>query len=169
MTSQNDSAWTAACAYDRPAAGPRRRGAAARRHSGGAVPPATTDRCYAVGNIDPFSGAAVMSRGIVGDRAGRAVRAERRSRSRPSLLTTAAAWTIRTVSTAGLPGSGLGRVGRNQATGVGRSRGPERTHRSNRRALSRSTRTAVVLDGLHHPVGGELEDQGGLDHEHGCG
>jgi nitrite reductase (NADH) small subunit len=26
----------------------------------------------AVGNIDPFSGAAVMSRGIVGDRAGRA-------------------------------------------------------------------------------------------------
>lgn len=26
---------------------------------------------YAVGNIDPFSGAAVMSRGIVGDRAGR--------------------------------------------------------------------------------------------------
>lgn len=28
---------------------------------------------YAVGNIDPFSGAAVMSRGIVGDRAGRAI------------------------------------------------------------------------------------------------
>lgn len=27
---------------------------------------------HAVGNIDPFSGAAVMSRGIVGDRAGRA-------------------------------------------------------------------------------------------------
>ena len=27
---------------------------------------------YAVGNIDPFSGAAVMSRGIVGDRGGRA-------------------------------------------------------------------------------------------------
>ena len=27
---------------------------------------------YAVGNIDPFSGAAVMSRGLVGDRAGRA-------------------------------------------------------------------------------------------------
>lgn len=27
----------------------------------------------AVGNIDPFSGAAVMSRGIVGDRGGRAV------------------------------------------------------------------------------------------------
>ncbi|OBB46045.1 MULTISPECIES: nitrite reductase small subunit NirD [unclassified Mycobacterium] len=26
---------------------------------------------HAVGNIDPFSGAAVMSRGIVGDRAGR--------------------------------------------------------------------------------------------------
>ena len=28
---------------------------------------------HAVGNIDPFSGAAVMARGIVGDRAGRAV------------------------------------------------------------------------------------------------
>jgi nitrite reductase (NADH) small subunit len=28
---------------------------------------------HAVGNIDPFSGAAVMSRGLVGDRAGRAV------------------------------------------------------------------------------------------------
>jgi nitrite reductase (NADH) small subunit len=27
---------------------------------------------HAVGNIDPFSGAAVMSRGIVGDRGGRA-------------------------------------------------------------------------------------------------
>ena len=27
---------------------------------------------HAVGNIDPFSGAAVMSRGIVGDRSGRA-------------------------------------------------------------------------------------------------
>jgi nitrite reductase (NADH) small subunit len=28
---------------------------------------------HAVGNIDPFSGAAVMSRGLVGDRAGRAM------------------------------------------------------------------------------------------------
>jgi nitrite reductase (NADH) small subunit len=28
---------------------------------------------HAVGNVDPFSGAAVLSRGIVGDRAGRAV------------------------------------------------------------------------------------------------
>ena len=27
---------------------------------------------HAVGNVDPFSGAAVMSRGIVGDRGGRA-------------------------------------------------------------------------------------------------
>ena len=26
---------------------------------------------WAIGNVDPFSGAAVMSRGIVGDRAGR--------------------------------------------------------------------------------------------------
>lgn len=30
------------------------------------------DTLHAVGNIDPFSGAAVMSRGIVGDRGGRA-------------------------------------------------------------------------------------------------
>ncbi|MEY9212069.1 nitrite reductase small subunit NirD [Thermobifida halotolerans] len=31
----------------------------------------TFDGClYAVGNVDPFSGAAVMSRGIVGDRGG---------------------------------------------------------------------------------------------------
>ena len=28
---------------------------------------------HAVGNIDPFSGAAVLSRGLVGDRGGRAV------------------------------------------------------------------------------------------------
>jgi nitrite reductase (NADH) small subunit len=28
---------------------------------------------HAVGNVDPFSGAAVLSRGIVGDRAGRAM------------------------------------------------------------------------------------------------
>ncbi|MEQ3551494.1 nitrite reductase small subunit NirD [Pseudonocardia nematodicida] len=30
----------------------------------------TDDALFAVGNIDPFSGAAVMSRGIVGDRGG---------------------------------------------------------------------------------------------------
>ncbi len=29
-----------------------------------------TDELFAVGNVDPFSGAGVMSRGIVGDRAG---------------------------------------------------------------------------------------------------
>lgn len=29
-----------------------------------------SDELYAVGNVDPFSGAGVMSRGIVGDRAG---------------------------------------------------------------------------------------------------
>lgn len=31
------------------------------------------DSLAAIGNIDPFSGAAVMSRGLVGDRAGRVV------------------------------------------------------------------------------------------------
>jgi nitrite reductase (NADH) small subunit len=29
-----------------------------------------SDRVYAIGNVDPFSGAAVLSRGIVGDRGG---------------------------------------------------------------------------------------------------
>ncbi len=43
---------------------------------------------HAVGNIDPFSGAAVMSRGIVGDRGGRAT-VQTPSRSRRSALTTA--------------------------------------------------------------------------------
>src|SRR5690242_1569938 len=63
--------WTPACAYDRlvPCRGvgvllADGAQAALFRLDDGAV--------HAVGNIDPFSGAAVMSRGIVGDRAGRA-------------------------------------------------------------------------------------------------
>ena len=63
--------WTAACSYDRliPCRGvgvllPGGEQAALFRLDDGAV--------HAVGNIDPFAGAAVISRGIVGDRGGRA-------------------------------------------------------------------------------------------------
>jgi nitrite reductase (NADH) small subunit len=64
--------WTTACRYDAltPNRGvgvllPDGVQAALFRLDDGAV--------YAVGNIDPFTGAAVMSRGIVGDRGGRPV------------------------------------------------------------------------------------------------
>ena len=72
MTLLNDiQVWTAACVYDRliPCRGvgvllPDGQQAALFRLDDGSV--------HAVGNIDPFSGAAVLSRGIVGDRGGRA-------------------------------------------------------------------------------------------------
>ena len=72
MTLLNDTqVWTTACRYDFliPNRGvgvllPDGVQAALFRLDDGTV--------HAVGNIDPFSGAAVMSRGIVGDRAGRA-------------------------------------------------------------------------------------------------
>ena len=72
MTLLNDiQVWTTACAYDflLPCRGvgvllPGGVQAALFRLDDGTL--------HAVGNIDPFSGAAVMSRGIVGDRAGRA-------------------------------------------------------------------------------------------------
>lgn len=71
MDPQGDSAWTPACAYDRllPCRGvavllPGSVQVALFRLDDGTL--------HAVSNIDPFSGAAVMSRGIVGDRAGRA-------------------------------------------------------------------------------------------------
>ncbi|WP_123027407.1 nitrite reductase small subunit NirD [Mycolicibacterium stellerae] len=72
MTLLNDiEVWTAACSYDRliPGRGvgvllPDGDQAALFRLDDGSV--------HAIGNIDPFSGAAVMSRGIVGDRGGRA-------------------------------------------------------------------------------------------------
>ena len=74
MTLLNDvQVWTAACRYDFliPNRGvgvllPEGAQAALFRLDDGSL--------YAVGNIDPFSGAAVMSRGIVGDRGGRATR-----------------------------------------------------------------------------------------------
>jgi nitrite reductase (NADH) small subunit len=71
MSLLNDiQVWTAACAYDYliPNRGvgvllPDGAQAALFRLDDGSL--------HAVGNIDPFSGAAVMSRGIVGDRGGR--------------------------------------------------------------------------------------------------
>jgi nitrite reductase (NADH) small subunit len=71
MTTLNDvQLWTAACAYDRliPCRGvgvllPDGEQVALFRLDDGSV--------HAVGNVDPFSGAAVISRGIVGDRGGR--------------------------------------------------------------------------------------------------
>ena len=70
MTLLNDiQVWTSACAYDRliPCRGvgvllPGGEQAALFRLDDGTV--------HAIGNIDPFSGAAVLSRGIVGDRGG---------------------------------------------------------------------------------------------------
>jgi nitrite reductase (NADH) small subunit len=72
MTLVNDiQVWTVACRYDYliPNRGvgvllPDGAQAALFRLDDGSL--------HAVGNIDPFSGAAVISRGLVGDRAGRA-------------------------------------------------------------------------------------------------
>jgi nitrite reductase (NADH) small subunit len=72
MSIVNDiQVWTAACRYDflTPNRGvgvllPGGAQAALFRLDDGSL--------HAVGNIDPFSGAAVISRGIVGDRGGRA-------------------------------------------------------------------------------------------------
>jgi nitrite reductase (NADH) small subunit len=62
--------WTAACPYDYMIAN---RGVGVLLADGRQVALFRLDdgTLRAVGNIDPFSGAAVMSRGIVGDRAGR--------------------------------------------------------------------------------------------------
>jgi nitrite reductase (NADH) small subunit len=68
---RDDPAWTTACAYERLIAG---RGVGVLLPDGAQVALFRLDdgTLRAIGNIDPFSGAAVMSRGIVGDRAGRA-------------------------------------------------------------------------------------------------
>lgn len=70
VQSQNDSPWTAACAYHGLVPG---RGVGVLLPDGSQVAlfRLHDGSLHAVGNIDPFSGAAVMSRGIVGDRAGR--------------------------------------------------------------------------------------------------
>jgi nitrite reductase (NADH) small subunit len=71
MTLLNDiQIWTTACAYELLTPG---RGVGVLLPGGEQVALFRLDdgSVHAVGNIDPFSGAAVMSRGIVGDRAGR--------------------------------------------------------------------------------------------------
>ncbi len=72
MTLLNDiQLWTTACAYPHLIPG---RGVGVLLHDGSQAALFRLDdgSLHAVGNIDPFSGAAVMSRGIVGDRGGRA-------------------------------------------------------------------------------------------------
>jgi nitrite reductase (NADH) small subunit len=72
MTLLNDvQVWTTACTYDRLMPN---RGVGVLLADGTQVALFRLDdgSLRAVGNIDPFSGAAVISRGIVGDRGGRA-------------------------------------------------------------------------------------------------
>lgn len=63
--------WTPACRYDYLIPG---RGVGVLLPDGTQVALFRLDdgALHAIGNIDPFSGAAVMSRGLTGDRAGRA-------------------------------------------------------------------------------------------------
>ena len=71
MTLLNDvQVWTTACTYDHLIPN---RGVGVLLPSGvqAALYRLDDGSLHAVGNIDPFSGAAVMSRGIVGDRGGR--------------------------------------------------------------------------------------------------
>jgi nitrite reductase (NADH) small subunit len=65
-------AWTPVCAYDRliPNLGA---GVLLADGAQAALFRLDDGSLHAVGNIDPFSGAAVMSRGIVGDRGGRPI------------------------------------------------------------------------------------------------
>jgi nitrite reductase (NADH) small subunit len=64
--------WTAACAYDHLIPG---RGVGVLLPDGAQAALFRLDdgTLCAIGNIDPFSGAAVNSRGLVGDRGGRAM------------------------------------------------------------------------------------------------
>ena len=91
MTLLNDiQVWTTACAFDHLISG---RGVGVLLDDGSQAALFRLDdgSLYALGNVDPFSGAAVLSRGIVGDRGGRATRSDRRSSSRLSHWTTVAA------------------------------------------------------------------------------
>src|ERR1700739_1878011 len=70
MTLLNDiQVWTIACAYDHLIPG---RGVGVLFEDGTQAALFRLDdgSVHAIGNVDPFSGAAVLSRGIVGDRAG---------------------------------------------------------------------------------------------------
>jgi nitrite reductase (NADH) small subunit len=71
LSATDDPEWTTACAYERlrPC-----RGVGVLMSDGTQVAlfRLADGTLAAIGNVDPCSGAAVMSRGIVGDRAGRA-------------------------------------------------------------------------------------------------
>lgn len=72
MTILNDiQMWTTACRFDHLIPG---RGVGVLLDDGSQAALFRLDdgTVHAIGNVDPFSGAAVLSRGIVGDRAGRA-------------------------------------------------------------------------------------------------
>ena len=72
MTLVNDiQVWTTACDYDHLIPG---RGVGVLLDDGSQAALFRLDdgTVHALGNVDPFSGAAVLSRGIVGDRSGRA-------------------------------------------------------------------------------------------------
>jgi nitrite reductase (NADH) small subunit len=72
VTLLNDiQVWTTACAYDHLIPG---RGVGVLLDDGSQAALFRLDdgSLHALGNVDPFSGAAVLSRGIVGDRGGRA-------------------------------------------------------------------------------------------------
>ncbi|MGI5127672.1 nitrite reductase small subunit NirD [Pseudonocardia sp. CA-107938] len=67
MTVEIQVTWTPVCPVDRLQPD---RGVAALLGDVQVAIVRTQDDLYAIGNIDPFSGAAVLSRGIVGDRGG---------------------------------------------------------------------------------------------------
>lgn len=71
ISTHPDETWTAACGYDYLIPG---RGVGVLLDDGAQAALFRLDdgSLHALGNIDPFSGAAVLSRGIVGDRGGRA-------------------------------------------------------------------------------------------------
>jgi nitrite reductase (NADH) small subunit len=71
MTLLNDiQVWTTACSYDHLIPG-RGVGVLLDDGSQAALFRLGDGSVHAIGNLDPFCGAAVMSRGIVGDRGGR--------------------------------------------------------------------------------------------------
>lgn len=72
LSNFDDQTWTAACAYDYLIPG---RGVGVLLDDGSQVALFRLDdgSLHAIGNIDPFSGAAVLSRGIAGDRDGQPV------------------------------------------------------------------------------------------------
>jgi nitrite reductase (NADH) small subunit len=69
MTAQMQAHWTAICRYDDLI--PERGVAALVDGAAVAVFRTHDGRLYALSNLDPFSNASVLSRGIVGDRGGR--------------------------------------------------------------------------------------------------